>query len=117
MVALAAGGGRSLSVYDVGLDNDTIADGLAVPKASQLVLDQVGHLIDAVVALPDDAMVAWVRRAWRDGGLRLEASAASSLAAVRLYLAACPELAGATHLAWTTGGGLLPDEEFERLLA
>ena len=117
MVALAAGGGRSVSVYDVGLDNDTIADGLAVPKASQLVLDQVGHLIDAVVALPDDALVAWVRRAWRDGGLRLEPSAASSLAAVRPFLDACPDLAGAIQLAWATGGSLLPDEEFERLLA
>ncbi|MEO1017934.1 MAG: D-serine ammonia-lyase, partial [Pseudomonadota bacterium] len=32
-VALAKGDGESVSVYDYGLNNDTIADGLAVPKA------------------------------------------------------------------------------------
>ncbi len=116
MAALAAGGRRAVSVYDVGLDNDTLADGLAVPTASQLVLDQVGHLIDGAVALPDAMMVEWVGRAWRAAELRLEPSAAASLAAVIPYLNDRPEMANATHLAWTTGGSLLPDPEFEAIL-
>ncbi len=107
------------SVYDHGLDNRTIADGLAVPRASALVLRAVGPAIDAAVAVPDDAMRIWVRRAWTRHGLRLEPSAAAAFAAVPLFLAASlgePALARATHLVWTTGGSLVPQEEFAALL-
>lgn len=118
--ALAAGGGAPLSVYELGADNLTIADGLAVPLASALVLEVVGSSIDAVVALTDEQILTWVRRAWREAGLRLEPSAAAALAAVEPYrqaIAARPGLDSAIHIAWTTGGSLLPDAEFERLLA
>ena len=112
MVALSGGRFCATSVYDVGLDNNTLADGLAVPRPSQLVLDLVGDQIDAAVALPDTAMVDWVRRAWRDAGLRLEPSAAAALAAVEPFLAAQPHLSSAYQVAWTTGGALLPESEF-----
>jgi D-serine dehydratase len=115
MVALA-NGGAAAPVYSYGLDNNTIADGLAVPLASDLVLDTVGDRIDAVVALPDMAMLEWVARAWREAGLRLEPSAAAALAAIEPYLDAAPHLRTAVHIAWATGGSLLPDEEFAALL-
>ncbi len=114
--ALEAGEGKPVSVYDLGLRNSTIADGLAVPLASQLVLDAVGPAIDAVVAVPDDEMVLWVRRAWREAQMRLEPSAAAALAAVAPFLRRRPDLREATHIAWATGGSLLPDEEFYPML-
>jgi D-serine dehydratase len=117
MAALSTGNGRSVSIYDIGLDNDTVADGLAVPTASQFVLDQIGHLIDAVVALPDQSMVEWVGRAWREAGLRLEPSAAASLAAIRPFLDNFSDERCAVNVAWATGGSLLPHEEFDKLLA
>ncbi|RYY27348.1 MAG: D-serine ammonia-lyase [Sphingomonadales bacterium] len=115
MVALAAGG-MPVPVYAHGLSNETIADGLAVPLASELVLDTVGDRIDAVVALPDAAMLEWVARAWREAGLRLEPSAAAALAAIAPFVEAAPHLRDAVHVAWATGGSLLPDEEFAALL-
>lgn len=120
LAALAVGRGEPVSVYDVGLDNRTLADGLAVPSASGLVLDTVGDKIDAVVALDDQTMVDWVGRAWREAGLRLEPSAAAAIAAIGPYLKACSgdrDLRDAHHVAWTTGGSLLPQDEFERLIA
>ncbi|MFT4255186.1 MAG: D-serine ammonia-lyase [Caulobacter sp.] len=120
LAALAVGGGEPVSVYDVGLDNRTLADGLAVPLASRLVLDTVGDKIDAVVALTDETMTRWVSRAWREARLRLEPSAAASIAAVGSYLQAASDLrdlSGAHHVAWTTGGSLLPQDEFELLIA
>ena len=114
---MAAGGGRPVSVYDFGLDNRTVADGLAVPSASALVLDAIGSGIDAAVAVADAEMLAWARRAWADAGLRLEPSAASGFAAVGPFLSAAPELREATHVVWTTGGSLLPDDEFAAVLA
>lgn len=116
LAALARGEGRSVSVYDLGLSNRTVADGLAVAVASELVLEVAGDLIDAVVALPDAAMTQWVGRAWHEAGLRLEPSAAAALGAIEPFLAARPDYADATHIAWTTGGSLLPDSEFEPLL-
>ena len=121
LAALAVGTGAPVSVYDLGLDNDTIADGLAVPVASKLVLNSVGASIDAAVAVPDATLLEWVRRAWNEARLRLEPSAASGFAAVSLYLAAAREAGsalppGATHIVWTTGGSQLPEDQFTALL-
>jgi D-serine dehydratase len=121
-VALASGRGATASVYDYGCNNVTIADGLAVPRVSQLVLDAVGGAIDAVVAVPDDTMIAWVGKLWRSPGIRLEPSAAAAFAAFAPLQDAVrarsgwPDLERATHVFWATGGSKLPDEEFRALL-
>jgi D-serine dehydratase len=121
LAALAVGNGAPVSVYDIGLDNDTIADGLAVPVASKLVMSSVGASIDAAVAVTDAAMLDWVRRAWKESELRLEPSAASGFAALPLFLEAtrktgAPLPAGAIHVVWTTGGSQLPEDQFTALL-
>ena len=119
--ALAVGHGSPVSVYDIGLNNNTIADGLAVPMASELVMKSVGASIDAAIAVTDASMLEWVRRSWEVAGLRLEPSAASGFAAVPLYLEAAraagvapPE--NAVHVIWTTGGSQLPEDQFAALL-
>jgi D-serine dehydratase len=120
--ALAVGKGWPISVYDIGLNNETIADGLAVPVASGLVMDSIGASIDAAVAVTDAAMLEWVRRSWAEARLRLEPSAASGFAAISLFLAAAraanaAPAANAVHVVWTTGGSLLPEDQFAALLA
>jgi D-serine dehydratase len=120
--ALAAGGGRPISVYDLGLDNETIADGLAVPVASSLVMRAIGRNFDAAVAVTDAIMVEWVRRAWHEAGLRLEPSAASAFAAAPAFVdearraGRLPKVDDIVHVVWATGGSLLPDDEFAVLL-
>ena len=121
MVALASRQGRAPSVYDYGCDNVTIADGLAVPRASDLVLSAVGDAIDAAVAVTDAAMVDWVRATWRNG-LRLEPSAAAAFAAHAPFMAKAgaqpgwPDLTNAVHLFWATGGSKVPEADFLALL-
>jgi D-serine dehydratase len=119
VLAALANGGEAVSVYDLGLSNDTVADGLAVPLASELVLERVGPAIDAAVAVSDATMLDHVGRCWREAGLRLEPSAASGFAAVRPFLDAWRgrPLDRAHHLVWTTGGSMLPDAEFEGYLS
>jgi D-serine dehydratase len=111
--------GRPVSVYELGLDNRTAADGLAVARASLLVARTVGPLIDAVVTVPDADLFHWLKVLWTGAGLRLEPSAASGFAALGRFLAEAPptDLASATHVVWTTGGAHLPDAEFEAALA
>lgn len=129
LLALAAGEGSAPSVYDAGLGNRTAADGLAVSRASLLVLDKIRNEIDAAVAVPDGDMLAWVHRAWREMSVKLELSAAAGFAAVEPFLeflSGLPDghrsdtqfanVASAVHIVWTTGGNLMPDQVFERQL-
>lgn len=129
LLALDKGQGEPQSVYDYGLDNRTEADGLAVSRASRLVLQKVGDDIDAVVALPDALMRSGVRKAWAEAGLRLELSAAAGFAAIdplrealeRKRAARLPPIwrrfESGLHVVWATGGSMLPEDEFARLLA
>ena len=117
LVQLAAGPARLVSVYEVGLDNRTAADGLAVATASMLVAGTVGALVEAVVTVADADLFAWLRDLWDRAGLRLEPSAAAAFAAVGPTCGALPDVAHATHVVWTTGGALLPEAEFQAALA
>lgn len=119
LVQLAAGLERPVSVYDVGLDNRTAADGLAVAGASMLVARTVGALVEAIVTVTDDALFAWVKDLWDRAGLRLEPSAAAGFAAVGPFVAEADgrDRTRATHVVWTTGGAHLPDAEFAAALA
>jgi D-serine dehydratase len=121
LAALAVGHGSPISVYEIGLDNATIADGLAVPVASKLVMSSVGASIDAAVAVTDESLLDWVRRAWNESRLRLEPSAASGFAALPLFReathnAGTPLPADAVHVVWTTGGSQIPEDQFTALL-
>ncbi|MDC7706556.1 D-serine ammonia-lyase [Vogesella indigofera] len=110
-----ATGDDALSVYDIGLDNRTVADGLAVPRASATVAGIVGQLIDAVVTVSDASLLAAVRQQWQQHGLRLEPSAAAGFVAHQLASEQWP--GEVIPVVWTTGGNGLPDEVFLPLLA
>lgn len=110
-----ATGDDALSVYDIGLDNRTVADGLAVPRASATVAGIVGQLIDAVVTVSDASLLTAVRQQWQQHGLRLEPSAAAGFVAHQLASEQWP--GKVIPVVWTTGGNGLPDEVFLPLLA
>jgi D-serine dehydratase len=117
LVQLAAGTASPVSVYDVGLDNRTAADGLAVAQASMLVARTLEHLLDAVVTVADEDLFRVAAELYTQMGLRLEPSAAAGFVAVAPYLDAVGPIAGEpTVVVWTTGGALLPDAEFAAVL-
>lgn len=114
----------SASVYDLGLDNQTAADGLAVARASDFAVERVGSQVMGAYTVSDAQMFAWIAAGAEEEGLRLEAAAATGFAGaldqVWRLAAFAPlreRLAGATHVIWTTGGARLPDAEFASLLA
>jgi D-serine dehydratase len=100
-----------ISVADIGLDNRTVADGLAVGRPSRFVGSALRRIVDAAATVEDERMVELVARLRDSDGLRLEPSATAGIAA---WMAAPPVGHGGAHLIWATGGGLLPDEEFGR---
>ncbi len=98
-----------LSVKDFGIDGVTEADGLAVGAPSALVYDLVGELVNGAYTVEDEPLYRLVEMLWTSEGLKAEPSAAASLWGPLMMGEDAP---GATHLAWLTGGLLVPENIF-----
>jgi len=119
--------GAPVTVYSLGLDNRTEADGLAVAQASELAAATAAALVAGVFTVDDATLLAGVR-ALHGAGIKIEPSAAASLPGPGWLLASEPgrawlvqqglerHMAQATHVLWSTGGLLMPDAEHARLL-
>jgi D-serine dehydratase len=117
------------SVYDLGLDNRTEADGLAVPRASELAADTVRPFLAGVYTVDDEALFRHLHLAAETEGFRIEPSAAAALVGPAMLLGTAEgraylqrqqlehHMARSTHIAWTTGGLFVPDDEYARFLA
>ena len=102
-----------IAVQDLGIDNVTAADGLAVGRASGFVGRAMERLLDGFYTLSDQSMydmLGWLAQA---ENIRLEPSALAGMAGPVRFKAD----AQATHLVWATGGGMVPEEEMATYLA
>jgi D-serine dehydratase len=127
LVQLAAGCDEPVSVYDIGLDNRTEADGLAVGQASYLVSPLMAAQVAGVFTVSDDDLYTQLHVVKRTMEIELEPSAVAGVggpawlsesAAGRDYLRTHNlDLSTATHVIWTTGGSLVPPEEHRRFQA
>lgn len=116
-----------ISVQDIGIDNITAADGLAVGRASGFVGRAMEHLLDGFYTLSDAEMYDLLGLLNRDEGIQLEPSALAGMpGAARVsqcsdYLSnnhfSAEKMQNATHLVWATGGGMVPTEEMKKYLA
>lgn len=126
MLHMMDGAGSARSVYDIGLSNRTEADGLAVPRASELSASLMGPLLSGVYTVEDAQLFRHLYLAQREEDIRIEPSAAAGLSGPGMlchgeqgqaYLARhglrglMPQ---ATHVAWTTGGLFVPQDEYRR---
>ncbi|PRB81277.1 D-serine ammonia-lyase [Pseudomonas sp. MYb185] len=118
-----------ISVQDFGIDNITAADGLAVGRPSGFVGKAMQRLIDGYYTISDEEMYALLALLEQQEGIRLEPSALAGVPGIARILSADQEayrqrlqlsaeaLANATHLAWATGGSMVPDDEMAAYLA
>ncbi|MFM4966552.1 D-serine ammonia-lyase [Aeromonas veronii] len=117
----------AIAVQDLGIDNLTAADGLAVGRASGFVGRTMERLLDGFYTLSDQEMYDLLGLLARDEQITLEPSALAGMAGP-WRVAANPEwltgrgcdaatMAQATHLVWATGGGMVPAEEMAKYLA
>jgi D-serine dehydratase len=120
--------GGNPSVYDYGLSNRTEADGLAVPRASELAAGVMRGLLSGVFTVNDDALFHHLYLASVTEDMRIEPSAAAGFSGPgmlcssvqgRAYLerhrltALMPQ---AVHLVWTTGGLFVPEQEYRQFV-
>ena len=102
-----------IAVQDLGIDNVTAADGLAVGRASGFVGRAMERLLDGFFTLSDQSMYDLLSWLAQEEDIRLEPSAlAGMVGPVRIK-----SDANTTHLVWATGGGMVPDDEMANYLA
>ena len=126
LVRLACRQDRPINVREVGLDNRTEADGLAVGQASELAASLVKPLVSGVFTVADGDLFEDLYAIQSSEGLRIEPSAAAGLRGPRWMLGSeagaqylsrhdlHDRMSEATHVLWTTGGAFVPDEEYRR---
>lgn len=117
----------AISVQDLGIDNITAADGLAVGRASGFVGRAMQRLLDGFYTLDDQTMYDLLGMLAQEENIRLEPSALAGMAGPQRVCASteyhslqgvtAQQLDNATHIVWATGGGMVPEEEMTQYLA
>lgn len=118
---------EGISVQEIGIDNVTAADGLAVGRASGFVGRAMERLIDGYYTIDDQELYDLLSLLNKEEGIKLEPSAlAGMIGAVHVtqakdYLQGLSldsqKMQNATHLVWATGGGMVPADEMQKYLA
>ncbi|HEJ9673826.1 TPA: D-serine ammonia-lyase [Proteus mirabilis] len=116
-----------ISVQEVGIDNITAADGLAVGRASGFVGRAMERLIDGYYTIDDQELYNLLSLLNKEEGIQLEPSALAGMTGAIHISQAKDYLQGlsldsqkmhnATHLVWATGGGMVPTDEMQKYLA
>ncbi len=104
LLGLLTGLHQKVCVQDFGLDNQTVADGLAVGRPSGFVGKTLNHLISGVYTISDDNLLILLKELANTENIKLEPSALASLYGVTKH-----QQRG-VHLAWATGDGMVPDD-------
>ncbi|MCS0029878.1 D-serine ammonia-lyase [Vibrio alginolyticus] len=115
-----------IAVQDLGIDNMTAADGLAVGRASGFVGRAMERLIDGFYTIDDARMYHHLGELSELEGINLEPSALAGMVGVvhvsnnNAYQSRMQfdeeKLRNATHLVWATGGGMVPEDEMAAYL-
>lgn len=126
LLGMSTGLNSEICVQDLGLDNHTIADGLAVGRASGFVGSVMAPFMSGCYSLHDDRMYQMLAQLADSEDLWLEPSALAGmygpvLLAKDPVLSSYPSTAGmspeslrhATHLVWATGGNMVPPNELQ----
>ena len=122
LLGMATGLHDGISVQDIGLSGKTMADGLAVGRPSAFVGRIMEPLLSGIATVQDAQLFQWMRSLLISEEIFIEPSSCAAFAPVQLgkdmerYIEKehlRPFMKNAHHLAWATGGRLVPQEERE----
>ncbi|EJL6602805.1 D-serine ammonia-lyase [Vibrio cholerae] len=121
MLGVHTGLHDAISVQDIGIDNITAADGLAVGRASGFVGRAMERLLDGYLTISDERMYRLLGQLNEAENIQLEPSALAGMIGPIVVTKSVEYRArmqfddtvmrNATHLVWATGGGIVPAEE------
>lgn len=97
-----------IAVQDFGLDNITAADGLAVGRPSGFVGELLKNLISGISTVSDKHLFEMLTAIYDTEHMKLEPSALAGV-----YGALQMTDQHGTHIAWSTGGDMVPDDVWQ----
>ena len=107
---------------DIGLDGKTVADGLAVGRASKLVGSIMETMLDGCFTIEGDKLYPFLAKLADTEDIFIEPSACAGFTGPQHVLTAegyliknglKDKLKNATHILWATGGSMVPEEEMQ----
>lgn len=122
LTGLITGKKEKISVQDFGIDNITEADGLAVGRPSAFASGITEKLISGIYTIEDETLFELLQALYQTENIFLEPSAAAGLIGPEKILSTDfvhqhnIDQKNITHVAWATGGSLVPPNEREKML-
>lgn len=119
MLGMATGLHDKVSVQDFGISGKTDADGLAVGRPSAFVGRVIESMLSGIATIEDHRLYDLMRALLDTENIFIEPSSCAAFAALirpqdlKSYIRAQgleDKMANATHIAWATGGRMVPPE-------
>ncbi|MEH7333020.1 D-serine ammonia-lyase [Neobacillus drentensis] len=129
LLGLITGLHDQISVQDVGIDNVTAADGLAVGRPSRFVGQTIEPLLSGSYTVSDQELFKLLKAMADTENIQLEPSAlAGAIGPVKLSMEKdgrsyiqqhhlTEHMKNAVHLIWATGGSMVPKEIMEEYMS
>lgn len=122
MLGMATGLHDGVSVKDFGIDGRTDADGLAVGRPSAFVGRVIQPMLSGIATIQDKKLYDLMRGLLKEEDIFIEPSSCAAFAALirpedmKKYIKEqnlTDKMKNATHIAWATGGRMVPEETRE----
>ncbi len=117
LLGMATGYHDKIAVSDIGVDNITAADGLAVGRASGFVGKVMEGIIRGVFTVSDERMYRLLSKLDDIENIKLEPSALAGMIGASITETNLAfkniNFKNATHLIWATGGSMVPKDVYE----
>lgn len=121
LLGMATGLHDEVSVQDFGIDGKTHADGLAVGRPSKLVGKMMDYILGGVFTVDDYKLYDYMRYLHETENINIEPSACAAFEGSKLENTEEGKqyikdhnleniMQNAIHIAWATGGSLVPEE-------
>lgn len=101
---------ENIHVKDIGIDNRTIADGLAVGRPSGFVGKVMEPILGGIYTVNDETMYKLLAMLIDQEEIALEPSAVTALFGPVQVANSAKD---AVHLAWATGGSMVPTNQMQ----
>lgn len=107
---------HNVSVFDIGLDGKTQADGLAVGRSSVIAGPVMRTLLRGIGTFSDNEIMKYVAMLDKSEKIDVEPSATAGFAIMKESIEALKDqynMKNATHIIWSTGGDMVPKSDMD----